>query len=50
MANDFLYTFGIMFEYRANGNYNDMIMKVLNKAMEQLDATSNFSQTILEKE
>jgi hypothetical protein len=47
LNNDFLYTFGIMFEYREDGNYNDMIMKVLNKAMEQIDGISTFSQSIL---
>jgi len=33
LENDFLVSHEIMFKYRSNGNYNDMIMKVLNKAM-----------------
>ena len=37
-----------MFTYRENGNYNDLIMRVLNKAMEQIDATSSFVQFINE--
>ena len=34
IENDFLYSNGIIFKYRENGNYNDIVMKVLNKAME----------------
>lgn len=32
-TNDFLYFNEIIFKYRESGNYNDMIMKVINKAM-----------------
>jgi len=37
MENDFLFLTGIMFEYRKNRNYNDTIMKVINKALELMD-------------
>ena len=33
MVNDFLFIHGIMFKYREDGNYNDLIMKVINKAI-----------------
>ena len=46
LENDFLYENDIIFKYRDDGNYNDMIMKVLNKAMEQIDATSLYFQSL----
>jgi hypothetical protein len=33
LSNDFLYTNGIIFTYRKSGNYNDMIMRVINKSL-----------------
>ena len=44
LANDFLYNNGIIFTYREDGNYNDMIMRVLNKIIEVVDSVSKYSQ------
>ena len=46
MENDFLFLTGIMFEYRKNRNYNDTIMKVINKALELMDRQSDDSTQV----
>jgi hypothetical protein len=33
LSNDFFYNSGIMFTYQKPGNYNDTIMRVINKAL-----------------
>ena len=45
LENDFLFSHGIIFKYREKGNYNDIIMRALNKAMEVCEevAPSTFS-------
>ena len=43
LSNDFLYTNGIIFTYRNSGNYNDMIMRVINKSLEIVDGMSKFT-------
>ena len=40
LSNDFLYSNGFIFKYREDGNYNDMIMKVINKTLEIVDGPS----------
>ena len=42
LANDFLYSNKLIFKYRENGNYNDMIMKVINKTLEIVDGDSQY--------
>ena len=38
LANDFLYSNKIIFKYRENGNYNDIIMTAINKLMQVVDS------------
>jgi hypothetical protein len=40
LSNDFFYNSGIMFTYQKSGNYNETIMKVINKVLEQVDSLS----------
>lgn len=40
LANDFLINAGITFRYRESGNYNDIIMMTINKALSQLNQPS----------
>jgi hypothetical protein len=40
LSNDFFYNPGIMFTYKKSGNYNETIMKVINKVLEQVDSFS----------
>ena len=40
LTNDFLHFAGIMFKYSPDGNYNDLIMRVINKAIEVAEQTS----------
>jgi hypothetical protein len=40
LTNDFLYSTGIMFKYSPDGNYNDTIMRVINKAIEAAEQPS----------
>lgn len=37
IRNDYFYTSSIQFSYRENGNYNDLIMRVLNDLMQRID-------------
>ena len=40
LTNDFLHFAGIMFKYSPDGNYNDTIMRVINKAIEIAEQAS----------
>jgi hypothetical protein len=40
LSNDFISRFGLVFEYRSSGNYNDLIMKLINKLMEVVNEAS----------
>ena len=43
LSNDFFYNSDIVVEYRSNGNYNDLIMRVLNEVISVADAPSTNS-------
>ena len=45
LENDILYQHKIVFKYREDGNYNDMIMVVINKVMEIIDSKSPFAKS-----
>lgn len=49
MVNDFLFIHGFMFKYREDGNYNDLIMKVINKAIQVAEETSKMASYNEEK-
>ena len=40
LSNDFFFNSDIVFEYRENGNYNDLIMRVLNEIISLADSPS----------
>jgi hypothetical protein len=41
VKNDYMYSSDIAFEYRKNGRYDDLIMKLLNEIMTRCDAPSS---------
>jgi hypothetical protein len=44
LSNDFFYNSDIVLEYRESGNYNDIIMRVLNEIISLADAPSGQAQ------
>ena len=42
LENDFLYNNKLIFKYRENGNYNDIIMLTLNKLMTVVDTSAEY--------
>ena len=37
LTNDFIYNSNVAWEYRENGNYNDLIMRLINEVIELAD-------------
>ena len=44
LENDFLYNNKLIFKYRENGNYNDIIMQTLNKLMTVVDTSADYEE------
>jgi len=49
LSNDFFFNSGMMFTYRDSGNYNDIIMKVINKILGQVDSVSGMADEAFEE-
>jgi hypothetical protein len=41
VKNDYMYSSDIAFEYRENGRYDDLIMRLINEVMTRCDAPSS---------